>query len=834
MKIGLLIFILIFLSFQVLAQTPEKIKIDVKQFTLNEVLLQLKEDYGFQFAFDKDLLSGYSISAHKEFNSKEETIRFLLKGLPLVYEKSGDVFLIIPENSYQAVQPVKISTSISGQIVEACSLEPLPYSYIFINDKSIQSDQQGNFSFLASADSTFNLKISHLGYFIYDTLVTGDLYKMFELIPRFTEIAEVKIEGNPVERSTLIGDQPGKIKINNRIAPVLPGYGDNSVFNMLRLMPGILAAGEQSSDLLIWGAYESQSKILFDGFTIFGLKNFNDDIGVVNPLVLKDMEVYKGGFEAKFGDRVGGIVNITGKNGSLQKPSFTFNINNTTVNSLLELPVSKKSSFLAAYRQTFYELYDPSEMQLFNRRGTNSFDVTLVPDYKFRDGNLKYSFQDKKFGTEISIYGGGDRYAYNVDREMMNSKVSRDEEEKNQQWGGTLTLHLKDNKGNTGKLKLGYSSLANLSNEMNTWTNIRTGREHIQLQGNSENNVSQFIASAENRFNFNNGNYLESGLAFVSNNVLIQRDLNGGNLISRDSKLDRIYIYAQDYWPVNEFVEFKAGVRANYILKLNRFYPEPRIMASLNLTKELKLSASWGLYHQFLAKTTLIDSSLNYYYFWANADNETIPIISGEHWVSSLAFNKNGFTASLEGFYKTIDGLSRFVNGTSLISRGFYTGEARSYGVDFFLEKEYKKNMAWVSYTLSKTEEHFPFYIHEYYQPAPQDQRHELKFAGVVNYKSFYFSTSYVYGSGFDRFFLTDDSGNDYVPAYNRIDAAVIYNFKPGKVQSQIGISVLNVLNSENVKLSSIRRIATDSENQLDINTEAVPFTPTLFLKVKL
>ncbi|HKI89455.1 MAG TPA: TonB-dependent receptor plug domain-containing protein, partial [Draconibacterium sp.] len=409
MRIGLLIFILFLLSFQGWAQTSEKIKIDVKQTALNEVLLSLKVNYGFQFAFDKDLLSGYAVSVHKEFNTKEEAIQFLLKGLPLDYEKSGDVFLIIPENSYQAVQPVKTNTNISGQIVEARSLEPLPYSYIFINDRSIQSDQQGNFNFLASADSTFNLKISHLGYFIYDTLVTGDLYKKFELIPQFTEIAEVRVEGNPVERSTLIGDQPGKIKINHSIAPVLPGYGDNSVFNMLRLMPGILAAGEQSSDLIIWGAYESQSKILFDGFTIFGLKNFNDDIGVVNPLVLKDMEVYKGGYEAKFGDRVGGIVNITGKNGSLEKPSFTFNINNTTVNSLLELPLSKKSSMLAAYRQTFYELYDPSDLQLFNRRGTNSFDVTLVPDYKFRDGNLKYSFQDKYFGTEISLYGGGDR-----------------------------------------------------------------------------------------------------------------------------------------------------------------------------------------------------------------------------------------------------------------------------------------------------------------------------------------------------------------------------------------------------------------------------------------
>jgi hypothetical protein len=138
-----------------------------------------------------------------------------------------------------------------------------------------------------------------------------------------------------------------------------------------------------------------------------------------------------------------------------------------------------------------------------------------------------------------------------------------------------------------------------------------------------------------------------------------------------------------------------------------------------------------------------------------------------------------------------------------------------------------------VSYTLSKTEEHFPFYIRQYYRPAPQDQRHELKFAGVMNVKSFYLSASYVYGSGFERFVMTDDGGNEYIPAYNRLDAAIIYNFRPGKIQSQVGVSVLNVLNAENVKLSNIRRIVTDTQDPLDVNTEAVPFTPTLFLKMK-
>ncbi len=835
MKVGRLLVFLLILQFHAIAQKPEKIKIDVKNATLNEVLLELKEDYGFQFAFDKDLLSQYILTLNKTFFSEEETLLFLIKGLPLKVEKTGDVFLIIPHNEMAKNESENGNIRISGQVVEAMTYEPLPFSYILINNKSIQSDREGKFTWLASAGTSCNVRISHLGYFIYDTLVTGNLYQQFMLTPHIEQIAEVEVEGNPVEKTTLIGDSPGKMKLNHRIAPILPGYGDNSVFNLLRLMPGILAAGEQSSDLIIWGSYESHSKIVFDGFTLFGLKNFNDDIGVVNPLVLKDMEVFKGGYEAKYGDRVGGIVNITGKKGSLQKPSFTFNINNTTVNSMLELPVSKKSSLLAAYRQTYYELYDPAKLKLFNGRGKNStgFDFTFVPDYHFRDANLKYSFQDENIDAEISLYGGGDNYSYNLEREMVNTLISRMEKETNQQWGGVVSVQLNAKNGNSGKVKVSYSSLINHLDEENKTTHLRTGTEMILKQGNDKNNVAQITVSEENRINFKNGHNLEFGAGLVSNHVLVKRESFLEAKMYSDTRLTRIFSYIQDNLPVAQSLEIKTGFRANYAPDLNKIYPEPRLAASVKVTNDIKLNFSWGLFHQFLAKTTLVDNSLNYYYFWANADNDDIPVLSAQHWVGGGSFNKNGYTASVETFYKKTDGLSRFVNGTNLITRGFYAGEGRSYGVDFFLKKEYKKHLAWLTYTLSKSEEHFPYNIRQYYHPSPQDQRHEIKFAGILNFNPFCFSASYVYGSGFERFVMTDDENPGSVPAYNRLDAALIYSFRPGRVKSQIGISVLNVLNAENVKLSNIRRIVADAENPFDVQAEAVPFTPTLFLNIK-
>ena len=79
------------------------------------------------------------------------------------------------------------------------------------------------------------------------------------------------------------GIRPGLLRINHKSALSIPGSGDNSVFSVLRLQPGILASGEQSNNLVIWGSYSGQSSVLFDGITLFGLKSYSDNISAVNP-----------------------------------------------------------------------------------------------------------------------------------------------------------------------------------------------------------------------------------------------------------------------------------------------------------------------------------------------------------------------------------------------------------------------------------------------------------------------------------------------------------------------------------------------------------------------
>ena len=184
---------------------------------------------------------------------------------------------------------------------------------------------------------------------------------------------------------------------------------------------------------------------------------------------------------------------------------------------------------------------------------------------------------------------------------------------------------------------------------------------------------------------------------------------------------------------------------------MSGFYAEPRISATVEVHKDWKINAAWGIYNQFINKTAVVDSTINYSYFWTAANNQNIPVLTSQHWVGGLSYDNNNLTINVEGYLKNTEGMTWFVSGTDLIERGYYTGRGRSYGIDFFVKKSFKDNLVWLAYTLSKSEEQFSFFQKPVYRPALHDQRHELKLAGILNIKSFYFSTNYVFGSGFER-----------------------------------------------------------------------------------
>ena len=243
----------------------------------------------------------------------------------------------------------------------------------------------------------------------------------------------------------------------------MPGSADNSVFNLLRMMPGVRASGEPSEGLIVWGSNWGESRLVYDGFTIFGMKSFNDQIGSVNPYLTKDLRLLKGGYDVSQGNHIGAVADITGNEGNFNRPSVKANISNYTANIYASIPIKQSSAFSVAYRQTFYNLYSNESVDNSKGKGNGhgngnknkiSPDIYIEPAYDFRDLNLKYAGRiSENDNYYISLYGAEDHFKFSVKQQEY--KV--DATEKNRQYGAAANYNRVWDNRNNSKFLFSYS-----------------------------------------------------------------------------------------------------------------------------------------------------------------------------------------------------------------------------------------------------------------------------------------------------------------------------------------------------------------------------------------
>ncbi|MDF1547535.1 MAG: TonB-dependent receptor [Bacteroidales bacterium] len=813
----------------------QEIKVTASNKSLSKVLIELRDKYDIGFSFNDDELSKIDVNVSKTFKNIDETLTFLLKSLPFEYEIVSGVYVIYPKKVEIKAAPSKPKVyRIAGRIMESKTNELLPFSNIIINSTGIISDQNGNFLYSSTLDSVFRIKISHLGYLITDTLLyAANKNVNIYLTPSDQVLNEIIVSDNLIENFSNTGNEAATIKLNHKVTKYLPGSSDNSVYNLLRLQPGILASGEQSSDLIIWGSYAGQSRVIFDGFTVFGLKNFNDNISAINPLITKNIQLRKAGYDASYGDCVGGIVDISGKDGNTQKPHFSLGINNFTLNSLVEIPILQKSSLQIAYRQTYYNLYKDGYNLFPNQdsiRNINLADIYIYPDYNFRDFNIKYTIKNSSNMFYISILNGKDDFDYSFNKTIDFRNVSKSTSEKNHQLGASVFIERKINSKLNTSLTVSHSGLAtNVSDKYDIYSTI-TSQLVKQKEFDTNNEIWETKAKFQTSYQTKKWHTFETTLQAINNKSIINDDSAGVYVSGLENNHSYYTVGIKDVINLHN-KNLDLGFRASYLPYIDKLYIEPRISYNQSLSEQFNFNIAWGLYNQFLVKSSIIDEYGNYRYVWAIADDVDVPVLKANHFVGGFSYHKNNFSINVDGFYKSTQGLTRYIRILTLGYQGIAQGDGRSYGFDFYTKYNFGGHTFWLSYTLSKSEEHFSYFRNEDYLYAPQDQRHELKVATIINLSPIFLSANYVYGSGFLEYPYRQVSSSKRIP-YNRLDIAATYKFLKNKNIGECGISILNVLNTENRKYTNFERIPLSQISSVSTYFEAVPFTPTIFLKL--
>jgi len=550
--------------------------------------------------------------------------------------------------------------------------------------------------------------------------------------------------------------------------------------------------------------------------------------------------VLKGGYDAGHGGRVGGIVNISGKTANMVKPSFSLNINNVTMNGMAEVPLWKNSSILVSFRQTYFNLYKGKDVLPANNQNviipvnvsSSAIDYTVLPDYNYQDINVKYTARNNHGELfYISYLGSQDRFRYLINPYVGLNGLFKIDAENNYQYGASAFYGRTWKGGNITNFTTSWSSLeTDLSNIQSI---ERTNNVFQQLNNDQiYNKIGEYSQRVDNFIKLSQSHMLETGIGFDQDEVALQIDSFGYNQTNLKSHLQRINAYLQDHITLPGDIEIKYGIRSDAPVTLQKVYIQPRLSASIRLTGSTRLNAAWGIYNQFISKSSVIDNQGNYRYIWATCDNKQIPVLKAIHWVVGSSYTHNDLTLSLEAYYKSTDGLTRYINRDLNYNNLIYNGKGRSYGIDFYIRKDFSGHSVWISYTLSRTEESFLYFPRNEYLPAPQDQRHEVKTAALFNVKPFNFSAIYIFGSGFP---LTSGSilnPNYNYQVYNRVDIAANYRFDVGKIACEAGLSILNLFNAKNIWYSNFERVPVNQSTTLNIYSQAVPFSPRISLRL--
>ncbi|OJV78779.1 MAG: hypothetical protein BGO34_02290, partial [Bacteroidia bacterium 44-10] len=598
---------------------------------------------------------------------------------------------------------------------------------------------------------------------------------------------------------------------NHQISKYIPGSNDNSVFNLMRMMPGVRASGEPSEDLIVWGSNMGESKITYDGYTLFGIKNYNDHIGSVNPYMVKDIRILKGGYGSNQGGRIGAITEITGIDGNFNAPSVKATVSNYTMNLFASVPLTKKLNISAAYRQTFYNLYNNENVDLSNSENnpqTIYSSIYIKPDYHFNDANLKLSgkaFKDDSY--YISLYGANDRFKYSVNQP---NEYDVNASEKNRQYGGAASYKRVWENGSTTKVVATFSRLTSLLDNLTILGDKKPTTDDVS---HLDNEVQEFSVRLNHDFNIGSRNKVQVGGEWQQYRVSLN-ELCG--------ELDKPTVYITDNILLDNLT-LSAGVRVDMPLN-KKVYVQPRLSGTYKISEELTATASWGLYNQFLTRTAYQYDESGFQTVWTMADST---FTKAMHTTAGIAYSKNGFLVSMEGYYKTTKNSQYFLDNT------VYKIDNTILGADLFAKKLIRNHTLYGSYSINRLSK-------------PQNElSHEIKVGGIGAFDPFYFSLSYVYGTGFS-YISTGGHGHgqgneegqhgsehehtDYSDEpYSRFDIGATYRAQIKKVRLQAGVSLLNVFGTKNIKYNyqiSGQNTATN------IFTKATPFTPTVFLEI--
>lgn len=403
-KIVCVIFFLAVL--QVNASTyAQKISLHFEQAPMEEVLLTIRQQSGYDFLYGIQLLkTAKPVSLSLKDASIEEALKGCMKGQPFSYQINKKTVTITPlagKTANPAVFPVK------GKVSDTKG-SPLPGVNVRLKGTNIGAvtDQNGRFS-LSLPDGSGTLSFSYLGFVSQDKPVNNQNELNITLTENIQSLNDVVVVGYGTQkRSSLTGavDRINAAAIEGKpvmnVTQALQGVSPNLIVQQRNAEPG----GAMNLNIRGVGTMGDNSPlVVIDGLV-------GGDINLLNPSDIESVSILKdAGSAAIYGSRSSnGVILITTKQG--KKDSGVKIVLNgmagIQVPQILYKPVKGYENAIlrneANVNAGLTPIYNAAQIRDFQQRGDEKWFLNSI---------LKNSLQQNH---NVSVSGGTSQSTYLV------------------------------------------------------------------------------------------------------------------------------------------------------------------------------------------------------------------------------------------------------------------------------------------------------------------------------------------------------------------------------------------------------------------------------------
>jgi len=712
--------------------------------------------------------------------------------------------------------------TISGVIKSDDNQERLPFADVVIKNTNTgaSTNVDGYFALLNAPTDSFRLQIAYVGYATKEILVeagTEDLTEFNIELSTGVLLDELVISGS-THKVLNASEGISAIQISPKQLSLLPNVGEVDIFRSLQLLPGVSASNENSS-----------------GLFVRGFSAFNAD-------AIKDVQLFKGAFPAKYGGRLSGVVDLTGKTGNPSEFHGNVGINLLNARANLQIPLFNRGSLTISGRRSYTDLI---QSQLF-RDILGVFEDTEVPpdvdgleinttepSVFFFDMNAKLSYNPtEKDVVAISFYNGADHLENfnDLNLERLNGALQFDIDiEETTDFG---------NRGGSAKWSRQwspkwYSNLLVASSRYFSQfdrvtdvlvTAVEENREVADLQfvSKEDNEIRDLTLTLDNEVQLSAQHKLEFGALFTQAEVDYEF-VRDDTLTILDVAQEASYVagYVSDTWKPFDRLSLQAGVRATHYSITDEIYWSPRASFDLSLTERISLKGGVSRHFQFVNRIINENVTEGSRDFWLLADDDLVKVSNADHFIIGASYETDDYILDVEAYRKDFNNLAefslRFQRNDIDLDQLFFTGTGVAQGTEILLQKKRGDYTGWVAYTLARVRNTFPELNNGFSFAALHDVRHEFKTVHSYEIDNWRLSGTFVYASG--RPFtepagqfsidLLDGSSATFVnvgprngsrlPAYARLDLSAHLLHKAGPFEFDFGLSVFNLLNRTNV-----------------------------------